>query len=194
MSDENNKIEFKEYYNNSNIYLISALGTGKTELLNQWINSNFSESKIVYVSFRKSLTDNITSRLNLISYEDINGPINLNKTPWIACQIESINWIVNIESCKLFIYDEIDSILTHVCSNKNVTNDLKIDNLIKILKCDSTKIFLDGYINQNTINVIQSISNNDHYIIHNSIQPRLNENINLHNYSNWNEDNQKIIE
>lgn len=85
MSDENNKIEFKDYYNNSNIFLISALGTGKTELLNQWINTNFSESKIVYVSFRKSLTDNITSRLNLISYEDINGPINLNKTPWIAC-------------------------------------------------------------------------------------------------------------
>lgn len=33
LSDEQNRIEFKEYYMNNHVYMISALGTGKTEIL-----------------------------------------------------------------------------------------------------------------------------------------------------------------
>ena len=97
LSDPLNPIEFKQYYLNNNVYLISALGTGKTELLREWIDKHFNDSKMLYVSFRKSLTSNILSWLNMESYENISGQIDMNVHKRIAIQVESINRIKNIE-------------------------------------------------------------------------------------------------
>ena len=91
------------------------------------------------------------------------------------------------------MFDEIDSILHHVSQTKNNCNDVKIESLIKLIKQDCTKIYLDGYMNQNTIKLIQSINNVEPFIIHNKNKPRINEKIIINDYNNSKENQIKLI-
>lgn len=92
------------------------------------------------------------------SYESIKGRIVLgqheNQVSRLAIQIESINWISNINDCDLIIFDEIDSILTHIGSNKSDINNNKIEMFIKLINQYCSKIFMDGYLTINHINLI----------------------------------------
>lgn len=127
------------------------------------------------------------------SYENISGQIDMNVHKRIAIQVESINRIKNIEQVQLIMFDEIDSILHHVSQTKNNCNDVKIESLIKLIKQDCTKIYLDGYMNQNTIKLIQSINNVEPFIIHNKNKPRINEKIIINDYNNSKENQIKLI-
>lgn len=128
----------------------------------------------------------------MISYENINGPIRIDKHKRIAIQIESIKWIVDIQSIDLIIFDEIDSILTHISQSKSLINK-KIEMFIDIIKIQTTKVFMDAYINNNHINIIQSIWDCDKYIINNIFKPR-EETIIIHDYKPNKEYNNIVID
>ena len=192
LSDPNNWIDFKEYYENNNVYICSPLGSGKTELILDWMNHNFKEKNIIYVSFWKTLTNNITDRLNMVSYETINGPIFIKKHKRVAVQIESIKRIVDLPDVDLIIFDEIDSIMTHISQSKSAINK-KIESFIDLIKIKTTKIYLDAYINSNHIKIIQSIRDCDKYIINNIYKP-WEETIIIHDYKPTKEYNKIVID
>lgn len=59
---------------NKNTYIISAMGTGKTDLLKQYIDEHWKDEYILYVTFRKTLTNATCARFGFKSYEDF--PVN----------------------------------------------------------------------------------------------------------------------
>jgi len=70
---------------NNNVFIQSALGTGKTQLIVNWIKQNFASKNIVYLSARKTFTRSIITRLSdtgikLVNYEDIDGSIYVGET------------------------------------------------------------------------------------------------------------------
>ncbi len=80
---------------------------------------------------------------------------------------------------KLIIFDEIDSILTHIESNTR-----GIDPFINILKTESTKIFMDAFMTQQTIDVIENISNsNECNVIHNDFKKMQNHTYKIYDYT-----------
>lgn len=50
-NDKFKSIEFQEQYRNKNIYIVSPLGSGKTELLNYWMSANFMNKNICFITF-----------------------------------------------------------------------------------------------------------------------------------------------
>lgn len=126
------------------------------------------------------------------SYETITGPIVIKKHKRVAVQIESIKWIVDLPDVDLIIFDEIDSIMTHISQTKSLINK-KIEYFIDLIKINTTKIYLDAYINTNHIKIIQSIRDCDKYIINNVYKPR-EETIIIHDYKPSNEYNKIVID
>ncbi len=64
----------KNIYQNSNIFIRSPMGTGKTILMKRWIEKEFKDMNICYVSVRKTFTQDTLSKfkdLGFVSYEDI---------------------------------------------------------------------------------------------------------------------------
>lgn len=106
----------------------------------------------------------------MVSYEDVSGPISLHKHKRLAIQVESIKTrINNINDADLIIFDEIDSILTHISQHKSINS--KLDGLIHAINTNSTKVFMDAYLTNNHIKLIQSIRECEYYTINNSYKP-----------------------
>lgn len=172
-SDNFETIEFNEYYRNKNTFIISNMGSGKSNLMEHYFNTNFKNKNILYISFRKSLTNNLAQRLDLCNYQD-------HKTMWfgddfrkIICQIESLDKIKNLQATDLIVIDEISSILTH-----SMDRELCLQNFIKLMKLKNvTKIFMDAYINESILKLVHHLDGLESNIIHNEYRLKENETI-----------------
>jgi len=78
------KLKFYDFFKNNNIVIRSGLGTGKTELMTQWIKQN-KIPKIVYISNRCTLSQSMSSRLNFKSYQDLERDIYLSEHNKVVC-------------------------------------------------------------------------------------------------------------
>ncbi|CAI2199553.1 19231_t:CDS:1, partial [Funneliformis geosporum] len=92
---------YKEKYvrslpNEGDIYIGSPWETGKTYILEHLTISDIVN--LLALSTRHSYSNAVTTRLNLKSYCDINGNINLPDHKRVVCQIESLHRITN--NCK----------------------------------------------------------------------------------------------
>ncbi|CAI2196150.1 13789_t:CDS:2, partial [Funneliformis geosporum] len=92
---------YKERYvrplpNESDIYVGSPWETGKTYVLENLTISD--DVNLLVLSTRHSYSNAVTTRLNLKSYCDIDGNINLPDHKRVVCQIESLYRITN--NCK----------------------------------------------------------------------------------------------
>lgn len=54
--DKFKTVEFQDFYIGKNTYIISPLGSGKTELIKTWMDSKFTDKNICYITFRRTLT------------------------------------------------------------------------------------------------------------------------------------------
>lgn len=95
-SDAFNSLEFNDYYRYKNTFIISNMGSGKSNLLEYWFSKYFNNQNILYVSFRKSLTNNMGDRLDLENYQDVKNFKFDDTHKKFICQIESIDKIQNI--------------------------------------------------------------------------------------------------
>ncbi|CAI2196922.1 9565_t:CDS:2, partial [Funneliformis geosporum] len=75
------------------IYVGSSWETGKTYILKHLTISD--NVNLLVLSTRYSYSNAVTTRLNLKSYCDINGNINLSDHKRVVCQIESLHRITN---------------------------------------------------------------------------------------------------
>ncbi|CAG8556424.1 2758_t:CDS:1 [Scutellospora calospora] len=81
----------------NDIYIGSRWGTEKTYAIE---NLNIPENtSLLVASTRHTYSDTITSRLNLKSYCNIDGPINLREHQRVVCQVESLHRITNKYKC-----------------------------------------------------------------------------------------------
>lgn len=111
----------------------------------------------------------------------------------LVCQVESVPWISNMCDVKLIIFDEIDSILTHIESNQR-----GVDPFINLLRTEGshapTKIFMDAFMTQQTINVIENLSNSDGCnVIHNDFKKMQNHTYKIYDYTKSNQDKTNVV-
>jgi hypothetical protein len=79
------------------IYVGSPWETGKTYTLE---HLNIPENvNVLMLSTRHTFSDAVSKRLNLVSYLDIDGNINLPNHKRVVCQIESLHRITNDCGC-----------------------------------------------------------------------------------------------
>ncbi len=83
--------------NEGDIYVGSPWETGKTYILENL--SIPDDVNLLVLSTRHSYSNAITTRLDLKSYCDIDGNINLPDYKRVVCQIESLHRIVNKCKC-----------------------------------------------------------------------------------------------
>ncbi len=50
-NDNFETIKFDTWYFNKNTYIVSPMGSGKTDLLTSWISEHFENKNILYVTF-----------------------------------------------------------------------------------------------------------------------------------------------
>lgn len=180
-------VKFKQAFLQNNIFVNSALGTGKTELLTNWIQSDFKDKYVVYLSARKSFTRSIIGRLNSASgiqfsnYEDSVGGIYLSDSNrGVVIQIDSLHRIKNPELIDLLVIDEFCSILTHMSSKSSSTIEFleTFTKFINLRQC--TNVFLDGFLTESDINFVQNLSDKSIEIISNDYAPMTGNHITIH--------------
>ncbi|CAG8648072.1 9423_t:CDS:2, partial [Paraglomus occultum] len=148
----------------NDIYIGSRWGTGKTYAME---NLNIPENtSLLIVSTRHTYSDAITTRLNLKSYCDIDGPINLREHQRVVCQVESLHRITN----KLL--DEIVSIIAQTQTRLSGLS-ISLANFSELITQAERVIVLDNDLTDLNIEWIKGLRPNRQYsVIHNTYQPQ----------------------
>ena len=104
------------------------------------------------MSHRHTFSADVSRRYKVTSYTEISGNINMNEHKRVICQVESLNRIRAADGC-IIIIDEIESIMTQICSRVSHQQDAHI-RFYDIIRNASKVIIMDGYLQQNTIDMI----------------------------------------
>ena len=105
--------------NKGDCYVESPWETGKTYILENLAIPN--DVNLLVLSTRHSYSNAVTTRLNLKSYCDIDGIINLPDHKRVVCQIESLHYIIN--NCKC----------NKKCKCLLIQYDLWLDKIVSII-------------------------------------------------------------
>ncbi|CAB4394643.1 unnamed protein product [Rhizophagus irregularis] len=112
--------------NEGDIYVGSPWETGKTYILEHLTISDVVN--LLVLSTRHSYSNAVTTRLNLKSYCDIDGNINLPDHKRVVCQIESLHRITN--NCKC----------NKKCKCPPIQYDLWLDEIVSIIAQAQTHV------------------------------------------------------
>ena len=153
----------------------SPMNTGKTRL-NEQICNEFGFKRILMVSYRQSLTNDLYGSFSKLGFKSyIDGFYNANR---IICQIESLHklnqtifdgyYLDDIAEYDLIIIDEIESILNHFRST-TIKDKEDTFNLFRDIIYNSKKLLvLDGDFNNRSFDFISFFGKS--IILENQIQ------------------------
>ncbi|PKC58774.1 hypothetical protein RhiirA1_470457 [Rhizophagus irregularis] len=143
--------------NEDDIYVGSPWETGKTYILENLAIPN--DVNLLVLSTRYSYSNAVTTRLNLKSYCDIDGNINLPDYKKVVCQIESLHRITN--NCKC----------NKKCKCLLIHYDLWLDEIV----CEAHYL-MDNDLTDLNIEWIKALRKDRVFsIIHNTYQPQEEE-------------------
>lgn len=148
--------ELKEDYIN---LIKSYTGSGKTQLIKNYINKNKHLSVLSLVS-RVSLADLHCQELKLSSYLEVNQH-SLNE----VYQLDSIDKVNGIDNYKyVLIIDEIASLCAHFLNHMNKMTQVRlllVQKLAYLINHSNCKMIIgvDANINQGTVNFLTSLTN-----------------------------------
>ncbi|CAJ0745405.1 14495_t:CDS:2 [Entrophospora sp. SA101] len=160
------------------VYLGSPWETGKTYTLEHLTIPD--GVNLLVLSTRHTYSSAVTTRLNLKSYTDINGNINLPDHQRVVCQIESLHRIINKyryeKKCKCspipydLWLDEIVSIIaqahTHLAGRSR-------EELYKLIQEARWIIVMDNDLTDLNIEWVKNLRRNKLFsVIHNTYQPQ----------------------
>lgn len=155
-------------------YIISALGTGKTECL---LNQLDKDSNILVITFRRTFASDFTRRMNSMGIETINyldeakRSYTTSKYPRLCLQIDSIEKYRRDGLIKYLICDEIESILSQLHMSKNFNTNVEL--FWKIVESAQHCIFMDGHMQKSTTEFVQMMTSNPSYrCIRNLYKPK----------------------
>jgi hypothetical protein len=137
----------------------SSYGTGKTRLLEK-IVKEYDFKRVLYVSYRKTLTNDIYGSFVNLQFEKYTDK-NYTADRFI-CQIDSLTKIINVvddnvPSFDLVILDEIESILNHFNATTLRDKEFIFDYLFGIIRNSNKCIMLDGDISNRAYIYIKNI-------------------------------------
>ena len=164
--------------NEGDIYVGSPWETGKTYVLEHLTIPD--DINLLVLSTRHSYSNAVTTRLNLKSYCDIDGNINLPDHKRVVCQIESLHHITNNckcnKKCKCppsqydLWFDEIVSIIAQAQSH---LIGQSIERLYKLIQDARRIIVMDNDLTDLNIEWIKHLRKDIPFsIIHNTYQPQ----------------------
>ncbi|GES92782.1 hypothetical protein GLOIN_2v1791232 [Rhizophagus clarus] len=164
--------------NESDIYVGSPWETGKTYVLENLTISD--DVNLLVLSTRHSYSNAVTTRLNLKSYCDIDGNINLPDHKRVVCQIESLHRITNNckcnKKCKCLPiqYDLwLDEIVSIIAQAQSHLAGQSIEKLYKLIQDARRIIVMDNDLTDLNIEWIKALRKNIPLsIIHNTYQPQ----------------------
>ncbi|GES77220.1 hypothetical protein GLOIN_2v1777834 [Rhizophagus clarus] len=160
------------------IYVGSPWETGKTYVLEHLTISD--NVNLLVLSTRYSYSNAVTTRLNLKSYCDIDGNINLSDHKRVVCQIESLHRITNNckcnKKCKCLPiqYDLwLDEIVSIIAQAQSHLAGQSIEKLYKLIQDARRIIVMDNDLTNLNIEWIKALRKNISLsIIHNTYQPQ----------------------
>ncbi|PKK58598.1 hypothetical protein RhiirC2_796054, partial [Rhizophagus irregularis] len=164
--------------NEGDIYVGSPWETGKTYILENLAIPN--DVNLLVLSTRHSYSNAVTTRLNLKSYCDIDGNINLPDHKRVVCQIESLHRITNNckcnKKCKCLPiqYDLwLDEIVSIIAQTQSRLAGQSIEKLYKLIQDARRIIVMDNDLTDLNIEWIRTLRKNRVFsIIHNTYQPQ----------------------
>ncbi|CAI2192756.1 7666_t:CDS:2, partial [Funneliformis geosporum] len=160
------------------IYVGSPWETGKTYVLEHFTISD--NVNLLVLSTRHSYSNAVTTRLNLKSYCDIDGNINLPDHKRVVCQIESLHRITNnckcSKKCKCppIQYDLwLDEIVSIIAQAQSRLAGQSIEKLYKLIQEARRIIVMDNDLTDLNIEWIKALRKDKPFsIIHNTYQPQ----------------------
>lgn len=184
---DTNNIGTYNFNNVDTIFLRSNMMTHKTQSLKTILNNY---KKIVYISFRKSLSNEVNTQLseyNFVTYEDIEGPIYDDR---VVIQIDSLHRLRG--SYNLIIMDEAVYTLNHLVSFSK-EKGIIMNTLTDLYKNCQHTVVCDALLDNKTINYIKSMDESKSCtIIENTYKPFKNKLVKYHGV-NIHEHNKIII-
>ncbi|GBC04269.1 hypothetical protein RclHR1_05590024 [Rhizophagus clarus] len=164
--------------NEGDIYVGSPWESGKTYVLEHLTISD--DVNLLVLSTRHSYSNAVTTRLNLKSYCDIDGNINLPDYKRVVYQIESLHRITNNckcnKKCKCLPiqYDLwLDEIVSIIAQAQSHLAGQSIEKLYKLIQDARRIIVMDNDLTDLNIEWIKALRKNIPLsIIHNTYQPQ----------------------
>jgi hypothetical protein len=149
--------DYKEIYekitellrnNRGSICINSTYGTGKSTLLDKIIKS----TNVLLITSRITLAREFNKKFNIPLYLD--GFSNKSKS--FVCSIDSIHKISITKSYDLIVFDESESVLSHLTFLDKQNKLAKCyKNLNRLMKSASVNLFMDADISDRTISFIK---------------------------------------
>jgi len=118
---------------------------------------------IIYVSFRITFTTALlqtlnsklgSSHLKFISYQDIEGEINIDRYPYIIIQVDSLSRLKITNPPELLILDETESIWSQFSSNLIRSPDWVFSKFHWLIRMSSKLICMDAHLNERTFRLL----------------------------------------
>ncbi|GBC36888.2 hypothetical protein GLOIN_2v1477575 [Rhizophagus irregularis DAOM 181602=DAOM 197198] len=164
--------------NKGDICVGSPWETGKTYVLENLVIPD--DVNLLVLSTRHSYSNAVTTRLNLRSYFDIDGNINLPDHKRVVCQIESLHRIVNKckcnKKCKCspIQYDLwLDEIVSIIAQAQSRLAGQSIERLYKLIQEARRIIVMDNDLTDLNIEWIKPLRKDKPFsVIHNTYQPQ----------------------
>ena len=153
----------------------SPMGTGKTKTLINLINEHFKDKRIMYISFRQSLSNNIEGTLPGF-HNYMNKCSNMYEKDKIIIQLDSLHKLKKNDGVHikydLIILDEIESLLFHLSSTVMKCRMDVCELLQNYIKCADWVLALDADFNQRAFDFLTSVKNKPRILI-NDIKPKV---------------------
>ncbi|PKK59028.1 hypothetical protein RhiirC2_795414 [Rhizophagus irregularis] len=160
------------------IYVGSSWEAGKTYVLEHLTISD--DVNLLVLSTRHSYSNAVITRLNLKSYCDIDGNINLPDHKRVVCQIESLHRITNNCKCNKKCkcspsqYDLwLDEIVSIIAQAQGHLAGQSIEKLYKLIQEARRIIVMDNDLTDLNIEWIKALRKDKPFsVIHNTYQPQ----------------------
>lgn len=153
----------------------SPMGTGKTKTLINLINNFFQDKRIIYISFRQSLSNNVESVLPGF-HNYMNKCNNMFEKDKIIIQLDSLHKLKKNDGVHLkydfVILDEIESLLFHLSSTVMKCRMDVCELLQNYIKCADWVLALDADFNQRSFDFLSSVKHKPKILI-NDIKPKV---------------------
>lgn len=167
------------------IFIKSGLGTGKTTTLKREMWKLWENAIILVLSFRITFANDFANKFGYTSYQDVKGTINNDKYKKVVLQVDSLTRYIANNKIDFLICDEIESIISQLTDMnwKNRDVNLIIQQFFELINKWNKCIFMDGLLEQSTINFIKymtNVNNNDIKIIKNVYKNKYDHNFNIH--------------
>lgn len=171
--DNSTKFIYNEQYLPNNIDICeginlirSPIGTGKTNVVENYLKSN-PKLSIIFTTHLISLVENAAQRLDLKSYNQCDA-FDLQMQRKIAICLNSLGKLTlegPLPEYDLLVIDEIEQVLTRLCSNIEC-KPLVFEVLKKLISNCKTVICLDADLSITTVDLIKTWCSNRAINIH----------------------------